>query len=278
MPTPEYTIICSTRNRPNVLSTSLKKTRGVIPGYIPIIVFDDASDDPSLLDSSLSGISNISIIYSKTRVGPGAGRNECMRQATTPYCLSLDDDCYLEETPDFSRLMNRLDSDSDLAVVSLRYYNPINDFYGPETDQPGYATTMLGGGSLLRKDLVLKAGGYLDWLVYGSEDSELATRLNLLGYRIWYEPSVIVIHEHVPVARDHKWATFYYVRNALLISVLHKGFAKGFAIGLFRALRWGYFHPSNEIIRSQSFRAIAAGIRLIAFCLQERKRLHLDAK
>src|ERR1039457_2473977 len=93
------TVITVTRNRPVSLQKCLARTRSVLPQEVRIIVFDDASSEPARSRSIVEASPNTIYLRSETLVGPGAGRNACLRAATTPFCLSLDDDCCLDAAP-----------------------------------------------------------------------------------------------------------------------------------------------------------------------------------
>jgi GT2 family glycosyltransferase len=189
--------------------------------------------------------------------------------AQTTFCLSLDDDCYLDAVPDFSRWLDNRPANLDVAVVTFRCFNVLRRFYSPSHENPGVSNSFHGGASLLRREAVLRAGGYLDWLVFACEDTELALRLRRLGYRIWYDPSVTVQHDHSAEARDERWASFYYVRNTLLMNLIHGGVVGGMPLGLIRALRRGF----NTIVPGQTLPGLIAGLRLASRCYRVRREL-----
>ena len=182
----------------------------------------------------------------------------------------MDDDCYLATVPDLSRWCQDLPEDQDIAVVGFRYCNlPAGDL-APASSEPGESSVILGGASLLRRSAMLQTGGYLDWLVFAAEDLELAMRLRRLGYRIWYDPSVIVQHARSHEGRDSEWGNFYYVRNTLVINTIYGGWLTGVPLGLARALRRGWFH-SDPCRRPWS--AVWAGLCLYPRCWQVRRSL-----
>ena len=269
MPFSPLTVITVTRNRPISLQKCLARTRSVLPQEVRIIVFDDASSEPARYRSIVEAHPNTTYLQSETPVGPGAGRNACLRAATTAFCLSLDDDCYLNAGPDLSQWLDNRREERDIAVVNFRCFDVAHGFYAPEHQSAGAAKFMLGGASLLRREAVLRAGGYLDWLVFACEDSELALRLSRLGYRIWYDPSVTVQHDHSTEARDERWASFYYVRNTMLINLLHGGLFTGLPVGLLRALRRGWI----TVVPSQTLPGLLAGFRLAGRCYRARREL-----
>jgi GT2 family glycosyltransferase len=266
---PEYTVITTTRNRPVSLQKCLGRTRAVLPPEVRIIVFDDGSTNADQVRSIVEMHPNTTCLRSEGLVGPGEGRNRCLREARTPFCLSLDDDCHLHAVPDLSRWGANRPEDRDIAVVTFRCFDVALGFYAPEHHNPGSTMVFHGGASLLRREAVLRAGGYLDWLVFACEDTELALRLRRLQYRIWYDPSVTVQHDHSPEARDERWASFYYVRNTLLINVIHSGLLPGMPVGFLRALRRGF----NISEPSQALPGILAGLGLVGRCLRARREL-----
>jgi GT2 family glycosyltransferase len=263
------TVIMVTRNRPDSLRKCLGQIRKVLHGATRIIVFDDASSESAVIRGIVESHGNTTYLRSEQVVGPGEGRNRCMREAETPFCLSLDDDCFLSAPLDISKWLEEHPADQDIAAISFKLYNVPESCYAPLHAEAGPMKSFHGGASLLRREAILKAGGYLDWLVYACEDTELALRLWRLGYRTWYDPSVVVHHDHVAAARDERWASFHYVRNTFILNVLDRGLIVGLPMGIARALRRG-FHTTMP---GQTARGILAGLRLLPFCLRESRRL-----
>jgi GT2 family glycosyltransferase len=263
------TVIMVTRNRPVSLQKCLARTRSILPKEIQILVFDDASTESLRVRAIVEAHSNTVYLSSPTMVGPGEGRNRCLRHAVTPFCLSLDDDCYLDSIPDLSRWLADQPEDRDIAAVGFRYCNlPAGDM-APASAVGGPAKRFHGGASLLRREAVLKVGGYLDWLVFACEDTELALRLRRLGYRIWFDPSVVVQHDHSLEGRDERWASYYYVRNTLVINAIYSGLVTGVLIGGLKALRRGMIGAAP----SRTAAGLIAGLGLLPRCHRQRKAL-----
>lgn len=267
----EYTIITATRDRAPTLDRSLGLTRRAVGDGVPVVVFDDASADVGAMREVVGRHANVRLIRSEERVGPGEGRNRCMAAAETGFCLSLDDDCYLAGRPELGRWLEDRAGDRDVAVVGFPYFNTQEGELAPAGMGAGGAVAFHGGASLMRREAVLRAGGYLDWLVYAGEDSELAGRLIRLGYRVWFDPSVVVQHDHVPFARDERWASFHYVRNTVVMNVLQRGVVAGLPLGLARGLRRGLTSVTE---RGETLRGLTAGLRLVPKCVRERRRLY----
>jgi GT2 family glycosyltransferase len=253
-------IIMVTRNRPVSLEKCLARTRAVLPPEVRILVFDDASTDAEEVRAIIELHPNTLCLRSETCVGPGEGRNRCLRAASTPFCFCMDDDCYLDSIPDLSRWLADRPEDRDIAAVGFRYRNlPAGDL-APASSEPGELGNFLGGANLLRRAAMLRAGGYLGWLLFGVEDVELTMRLRRLGYRVWYDPSVVIQHARSQEGREKRLASFLYVRNTIVINAIYGGRFTGVPLGILRALRRGVFH--NEV-PSATPAGILAGLRLI---------------
>jgi GT2 family glycosyltransferase len=268
-------VIIVTRNRPVSLERCLARTRSLLPTDIRIIVFDDASKDAGRVRSIIESHPNTTCLRSETMVGPGEGRNRCVRTASTPFCFSMDDDCYLDSVPDLSRWLADRPEDRDIAAVGFRYCNLPGRDLAPASSVPGETGGFLGGASLLRRKAMLRSGGYLDWLVFAHEDVELARRLRRLGYRVWYDPAVIVQHARSDEGRDWFLSSFYHARNMLVINAIHGDSFSGVPLGIARALRLGLFHAD---CRSAALVGIGAGLRLLPKCFWARQDLFTSSK
>jgi GT2 family glycosyltransferase len=268
------TVFMVTRNRPASLEKCLARTRAVLPKEIQIIVFDDASTEGERVRAIVEAQSNTVYLRSSTLVGPGEGRNRCLRQARTPYCLSLDDDCYLDPLPDLSRWLANHPEDRNIAAVGFRYCNLPSRELAPAGDVSGPANGFHGGASLLNRELVLKAGGYLDWLVFACEDTELGMRLRRLGYGVWYEPTVIIMHDRSYEGRDDNWGSYYYVRNTVVMNLIYGKAVSGLLVGVLRAVRRGINTPAPK----KTVAGIVGGLSLYFRCRHARKELFASAR
>ena len=92
-----------------------------------------------------------------------------------------------------------------------------------QPDGPPYETSeevfgFSGGAAVLRTAAVRSAGGMAAPFFLYYEDTDLAWRLRLAGWRIWYEPGATVRHRHAASTdpRSERFA-FYNERNRLLM-------------------------------------------------------------
>ena len=263
-------ILMVTRNRPRSLEQCLARTRAVVPPTVRIVVFDDASAEPARIRAVVAAQPNTTLLRSETRVGPGESRNRCLQAADTRFCLSLDDDCFLDAVPDTTRWEADREADHDIAAVAYRYRNLPQGDLAPACNEPGESDFLLGGASLLRRDAMLRTGGYLGWLGFAREDTELTLRLRHLDYRIWYDPTVIVQHARSNEGREENREALWYVRNTLLIDTIHGLPGFGVLLGVCKALRLGLFRFKQPIA---TLAGVWAGLWLVPKCLRERAEL-----
>ncbi|HSW98368.1 MAG TPA: glycosyltransferase family 2 protein [Candidatus Saccharimonadales bacterium] len=107
---------------------------------------------------------------------------------------------------------------------------PVEEIGANEQDGPAYnkrrEITALCGTSLLLSRAMLQDIGLFDELFFMYwEDAELSWRGQKAGWKFYYEPTSVVMHEHSASSKEHSdfW-TFYVTRNRLLILWKHARF------------------------------------------------------
>lgn len=166
-----------------------------------IVVLDMASEPP------LHPIEGVRWIRSDANLGVTAGRNLIVREVTADVVVFLDDDA-VALTPVAAVVRARFASDVRLGVLAFRLVRPgggsvkaEHPFRGrvraPEVARPcGY---FLGGANAIRRSAMVEVGGYDEAFYYSTEEVELAYRLAVAGWTLWYEPTIVI--EHRPSTR-----------------------------------------------------------------------------
>jgi GT2 family glycosyltransferase len=89
---------------------------------------------------------------------------------------------------------------------------------GAPFDEPAEVFGFSGGAAVLRTDQVRSVGGMPAEFFLYYEDTDLAWRLRLAGYRVRYEPEAVVLHRHAASTdRMSESFAFYNERNRLLM-------------------------------------------------------------
>lgn len=259
--TPPCSILIPSRNRPAFLRDSLSRLRAIGLADLPLLVYDDASDDPkAVADAVLGTWPGATLIRGDTKHGQCLGRNTLLRRCTTPFAIMLDDDQYIIELGPLFEYTDPARHDPTCAAVAFQNRDKHDgrlDF--PATVSPRRSPFYMGGSVLFHVPSILATGGYREFWGYGYEEPELATRLFARGLHVWFDPRILVEHNHVVTAesgRDHSEYHVLYTRNAMLLSSLNMPLWIGLPIGLLRSWRRARSTPGYAAAKA---RGILAG-------------------
>ncbi len=195
---PLISIIIATYNRRNILMRAVTSVMNQSFKNIQLIVVDDGSTDdtPSAMEPFLSD-SRIKY-YVQANQGVAAARNQGVALAVGKYLLFLDSDDELKSG--YLQEVNRkITETTHIVFAGVDLYkggelsSVINPSYpyGKKSAEGLY----LAGSFVIRKDLLLQAGGYDTRMTYG-ENTELAIRLNpWVGNKIFIESSFINVYQ-----------------------------------------------------------------------------------
>ncbi len=164
------------------------------PPPAEIIVHVDASD--GCLERKLADTHpQVRIISSPCQVGPGGGRNRCIRAASHEIFASFDDDSWPVDSDYFARLVRHAQGAPEnacfAAVVTQK-----NDPRLPSSDSTSVATDFTGCGYGLRVSVYRKLFGFVDRpFAYGLEERDVALQLHDAGYRVLRCHDLRVFHD-----------------------------------------------------------------------------------
>jgi GT2 family glycosyltransferase len=204
-----------------------------------LLVVDNASTDGTR--ELLAGEAPTAEVLALDRnTGFAGGVAAALPRVRTPYVALLNNDAGAD--PHWlQRSLDVLDRHTDVAAVTARmlfWDDPsrlnnagvllVRGGYGADRgldepdgapyDTPQEVFGFSGGAAVLRTDAVRDAGGMPAEFFLYYEDTDLAWRLRLAGWRIWYEPGAVVRHRHA-ASTDKRSAmfAFYNERNRLLM-------------------------------------------------------------
>ncbi len=217
-------ILIPTRNRAGDTGHDVGKLQNAGLGEVPLWIYDDCSADATAIPKAVAGWPGVRVITGEQRVGQAEGRNVLMRACGKEFGLFLDDDSFPRSS---AGLQKHLVHQPELrrAVVTFQYMDVPTQRYSTPLDLPeGIARSFQGGGSLFHIPTVLGLGGFRSFFIYGYEEPELSCRLQMNGFHIWYEPSMVVLHNHFETPaefRNHAEYHYLYARNSVLMSSLN---------------------------------------------------------
>ena len=180
-----------------------------------ILVVGKKSDLPKFL-------LGVKRVISNNKLKPGQARNLGAKKASGKYFLFIDDDCiaskdWIEKNIEF------LKSRKNVGAVGGKISGHSKKFFGLCTDYTNFWRQQ--GNSLRRvdqlytaslgvkKEAFLKVDGFNEKLMIG-EDVDFVNKLTKKGYFCYYNPEIVVFHDH---KRDslRKFLQYMY-RNGLL--------------------------------------------------------------
>lgn len=163
--------------------------------------------------------------HSPENIGVTAGRNLAASMTTGEYLFFYDDDGSLPSPHTLATMVQRF-TDDDIAVVQGRGVDPTG-VPSPRRWVPRLrkSNEMLGGDvavfweamAMFRRSAFEEVGGWYDALFFGHEGTDMAMRLIDHGWRIRYEPDIVVNHPATPASR-HSHHFFTTSRNRVWVA------------------------------------------------------------
>jgi GT2 family glycosyltransferase len=218
-------------NRGDDTVEAIHSALGQVGVDVHVLVVDQGSDSTSLeklRERQRRG--EILLTELPQNPGPGPGRNIAMAMGSSPYIVGIDNDAVFEDENALRRVVDYFDEDPELGALAFRIKSYATRTDDPQRwpyprplknrrDQPFWTTRYVGCGHAIRRATVEKTHGYDPCLIFNWEELDLAYQVIDAGYRIRYEPSIVVLHKLSPEARFWWEETrFYYlVRNAIYL-------------------------------------------------------------
>ena len=207
----------ATKNRWQDLEITLTKIKEFGLGTLPIIIFDDNSDQNCPFDTSTL-LSQTQINHFMESKGYIVRRNQIAQSIQTKYYLSLDDDSYpvagsLQAAVDFA------ESQEDLLCLSFPIYNPVLSEYqnnSLNTKEPYPVKCFVGCGHLLHRERFLQLGGYREELIHQGEEMEIAARAFQKNWYCYHFPYFLIHHTASNAGRNWHRMDFFGARNNVL--------------------------------------------------------------
>ncbi len=218
----------------NGLSLLKKNLETVIinsPEADEIIVTDDASTDESVafIKDLQKKYSKLKLIANKKNLGFGKNSNKAVSRCLGDFIVMLNSDIY----PHQDYIKNALHHFSDPQVFGVGFAELDNENWarifwangylqhepGKEIKKTHISAWLSGGGSIVRKDIFKKLGGFDSvYDPFYCEDLDLGLRAWKSGYILLWEPKCIVEHHHEATMSKFSKNLLNYIkeRNRLL--------------------------------------------------------------
>lgn len=214
---PLVSIVIPCFNSKDILRNCLNSVLATNFSSFEVIVVDDVSTDGSfdILKKEFGNNPKIVLARNIKNLGPSATRNHGIKLSKGKYIAFIETD--MEVDPDWLLPMIRvLESDSLIGAVQSKVldlkrrdriqavgvkFNPhtfwvISQGLGAKKDwMPDQIEASIGAvGSIVRKDIIKKVGGFDEKLVHNVDDLDFGWRIWLAGYKILLVPDSITYH------------------------------------------------------------------------------------
>jgi GT2 family glycosyltransferase len=164
--------------------------------------------------------------------GVSGGRNAALARlrdfGDVDVVVDLDDDGLLVGTRVFSELRELFTADPRLGIVGMRIadetgyveHRHVPRLGSPDPLRAGLVTTFLGGGHALRAQMLAQTGEWPELFFYAHEETDLAWRALDAGWKVLYEPRLLLQHPRTSPTRH---AVYYRMiaRNRVWLARRH---------------------------------------------------------
>jgi mycofactocin system glycosyltransferase len=243
-PTPpperEVTAVVPVKDRPDGLRRLLAALADTAPELAEVIVVDDGSADPNAC-AAVAEAAGARLVRHERAAGPAAARNAGLAAATTELVVFLDSDVVPE--PGWLAPLRAHLADRSVALAAPRIVGL------PTAGRQGWLAGWIGGYGRLRSALDLGPDvgpvvprtriGYVpgaallvrraalgpgfDERMHVAEDVDLVLRLHAAGWRLRYEPTARVAHEHRAAPVSWLARKAFYGTGAAPLATRHPG-------------------------------------------------------
>lgn len=192
MTTPTVSIIITNFNYARFLSEAIESALAQDYSSCEVLVIDDQSTDDSLEIASRYPVT----VLAQRNGGPCLARNNALTLAQGEFVLFLDADDRLVPNA-ISHLMTAMETAQDnvaYAYGQMKYFGLRDDLFlsQPFDTAALFRSNYICATTLLRRDILLKVGGYDNGFRSLREDWELYVRLLKNGYEGIFVPQIIL--------------------------------------------------------------------------------------
>jgi N-acetylglucosaminyl-diphospho-decaprenol L-rhamnosyltransferase len=192
-----------------------------------VVVVDNASPHRNVEQIAIE-FPQVAFLFNRHNRGFAAGCNQGINVTRAPFCLLLNPDAVITG-PALETLLAGMAAHSDAGIVAPRMLNrdgglqmscrryptliavlqraarlerlcpgPVDDYLMRDWDhaQQRQVDWVIGACMLLRRAAVIEVGLLDEDFFMYYEDTDLCQRLGTAGWRVYYEPTAIVRHEH----------------------------------------------------------------------------------
>lgn len=219
---PLVTFMIATRNRVGELEKTLASCYEQDWLAIEVIVVDDASTDGTA-DMVRAKFPQVTLIRHEKNKGSIASRNVILRRARGKYVIGLDDDSRFIDRDACRRVVERMEREPDLGIISFQAIGPEN----PERMTPAgrlvgewHCGSFAACGVAIRASMLEKTGLLPEYFYHAYEEPDLCIRAWDAGFRVLQWNDVVVYHEFSGLNRNEQRTHRRHARNEACSGVM----------------------------------------------------------
>lgn len=214
----------------NRLQVSVNRCQRKLKNKIEVIVLDNASKDSSA-EMIKKNHSWVKLIESKINTGYSKGNNIAFKKTKHEVVLFMNSDVFVEDDSITKALEYFKDKNPDILGIKLTFENgslqpsagelpnPLNiifwilglgQLYNPfhpkakeyfsENRQVGW---VMGAFFMIKKSVFNQIGGFDERIFMYMDEVDLCKRAQKQGFKVFYTPSVSVVHLHRASSKDN---------------------------------------------------------------------------
>jgi GT2 family glycosyltransferase len=212
---PDVSFMIATRNRAGELRKTLESCRKQVRVTTEVLVVDDASTDGTY-EIVRREFPEVNIVRREKNRGSIAARNDILRRARGKYIVGLDDDSRFIETDACRRIVERLDREPDLGIVSFQAIGPE---FSERMSESGrltgewHTSSFAACGVAIRREMCEHTGLLAEYFFHMYEEPDLCLRAWDAGYRVLQWNNIVVFHEFSPLNRNEQRNHRRHARN-----------------------------------------------------------------
>jgi GT2 family glycosyltransferase len=209
------TFMIATRNRFAELGKTLAACVAQDWPAVEILVVDDASTDGTF-EQVRRRFPQVNIVRREQNQGSIAARNDILSRAKGKYIIGLDDDSRFIDVDACRRVVERMEGEPDLGILSFQAIGPEN----PERMTAAgrlhgewHCSSFAACGVAIRRSMLEKTGLFPDFFFHAYEEADLCIRAWDAGFRVLQWNEIVVYHEFSGLNRNEPRTHRRHARN-----------------------------------------------------------------
>ena len=249
----DVTVVIPVRERHAELGrclAGLREAAAVLGDCAPsVVVVDDCSADPAAI-AAIAAEGGARVIRRAVNGGPGAARNTGLAAVATELVAFLDSDCvpragWLERLlahfadPAVGAVAPRIVPHEEGTAWLARYEgasSTLDRGARPSIVRPGARVSYVPGAALVVRRSAA-GGGFTEGMFVG-EDVDFVWRMAAAGWRVRYEPTALMGHDHRVRLRAWFSRRADYGTSAAALELLHPGAVRPLYVSWWTAGAW----------------------------------------